>query len=476
VERPPRSYQSRTSAKAGTVNTETLEKPPVIRAFGTPPNPAAPLVQVIQPNGFQKAGFVLLCVYLISNLANDWSIRLLNERAFLSLIAGVLLPFACLVAGTALRGLRFWVGRWWLAVLAWALVTIPFSSWRGGSFSLIQEFALKNWPLLFYAAAAVLTLGQCRKLFYVMNFGAVVVISACYFFGEAKEGRLAIPNSLFFDNPNDLALQLLLGVMFCAYLLMSRNVLHQIFGAILIGVSILLILKTGSRANFLSVIVCLITALIVVQRKLRLVILTGVVLLIAPLFVSANQWSRLVYIVWAPEEEKTVNGDLESQIERTELFKKAVVYTVTHPLFGLGPGQFGDVVWADAKAAGTRFPSLGTHNTYLQVASEMGFPALIFYLGALYGSLSMNLRLYRRAARDPRMSDVANMALCLFLALVAYSFSTLFHHVAYSRQFPTLAGLTIALWAAAAAQFPAESSKNDVKKQWGPPTSLTPMK
>jgi len=470
VEREPRSYSTLAPTKPPALSTENLEEP-----LGRPSPLGARKHQPreIQPNAIQRIAFVLLSVYVVSNLVNDWSNRFFGERAFLSLISGVLLPIACLVAGTALRGLRFWAGRWWLAFLGWAIVSIPFSHWPGGSFGIVQEFALKNWPLLFYVAAAVLTLVQCRQLFYVIIFGAIVVILSCYFFGDASSGRLLLPNSIFFDNPNDLALQLLVGVMFCAYLLLSRNVLKQIFGAILIGVSILLILKTGSRANFLSVIVCLIAGLIVIQRKMKLLIFVGVVLLIAPIFVSASQWSRLVYIVWAPDEESATDGDLESQIQRTELVKKAVVYTATHPVFGLGPGQFGDVVWADAKQQGIRFGSFGTHNTYLQAASEMGIPGLIFYLGTLFGALSMSLRLYRRAIRDSRMSDVASMALCLFLALVAYSFSTLFHHVAFSRQLPTLAGLTVALWAAASSQFPPESLKSDVQNPWGLPTSRT---
>ena len=419
-----------------------------------------------------------MCVYLLSNLANDWSMRLAGQRAFLSLISGVALPIVCLVSGTALRGLKFWVGRWWIGFFVCAAVSIPFSYWRGGSFAVVVQFAEKNYPLLFYIAAVVLTVSQCRTLFFVTIFGSAVVLASCFFFGEASQGRLLIPNSLFFDNPNDLALQLLLGVMFCAYLLMSRNVFYQALGAVLIAVSILYILKTGSRANFLSVIVCLIAALIVAKRKMKLLIFTGVVLLIAPVFISAHTWTRLVYIVWAPDEEGVTNGDLESQITRTEVFKRAVTYTATHPLFGIGAGQFSEYVWNDAKMAGQRFPSLGTHNTYLQVSSEMGIPALICYLGTLIGVLSMNLRLYRRALRDPRMEDVANMALCLFLALVAYSFSTLFHHVAYSRQLPTLAGMTIALWAAASRQLSAdaESSKTEVQKRWGPPTSPTPVK
>ena len=478
VEREPRSYSTRTAGKAAGTSTEILDTPlaPASSAGSSPAVRPNSLPGPIQPNAIQQAAFVLLCIYVVSNLANDWSVRLFGERAFLSLISGALLPVACFIGGTALRGLRFWTGRWWLAFLVWATMAIPFSHWPGGSFNVVKEFALKNWPLMFCAVAAVLTVEQCRKLFHVIIFGAIFVMLACYFFGDASDGRLLIPNSLFFDNPNDLALQLLLGGMFCAYLLLSRNVVRQIFGAILIAMSVLFILKTGSRANFLSVIACLIVALIVVQRKGKLVILAGALLLIAPIFISASQWSRLVYIVWAPEEQDATNGDLESQIERTEVAKKAFFYSAEHPLFGLGPGQFGDVVWSDAKKEGLRQPSLGTHNTYLQVSSEMGIPGLIFYLGTLGGALGMSLRLYRRAIRDPRMPDVANMALCLFLALVAYSFSTLFHHVAYSRQLPTLAGLTVALWAAAASQFPAASSKSDVQKPWGLPISPTPAK
>jgi hypothetical protein len=485
--RSPRSYQNpRSLADTGAAAAGTLEQPQV-RPGDNQPQPSSTAqapkraanspLREIEPNGIQKIGFFLLCVYVVSNLANDWSMRLFGQRAFLSLIAGVALPITCLVAGTALRGLQFWVGRWWLAFFVWTMATIPFSYWRGGSFGVAVQFAEKNYPLLFYIAAVVLTISQCRKLFYVTIFGTVVVLASCFFFGDATQGRLFIPNSLFFDNPNDLALQLLLGVTFCAFLLMSKKILHQVLGAMLIGVSIVYILKSGSRANFLSVIVCLIAALIVVRGKMKLLIFTGAVLLIAPFFISAHTWVRLVYIVWAPEEEQTTNGDLESQITRTELLKRAMVYTATHPLFGIGPGQFGDYVWNDAKEAGQRFPSLGTHNTYLQVSSEMGIPGLICYLGTLLGALTMNLRLYRRAVRDPNMEDAANMALCLFLALVAYSFSTMFHHVAYSRQLPTLAGMSVALWAAASWKMsgpaPGESSKSE---RWAPRISPALMK
>jgi len=62
-------------------------------------------------------GFFLYCAYLLSGFANDWAIKLLGNKAYISTITVVLLPFAWLLSGNALRGLKRPVGRWWVAFL-----------------------------------------------------------------------------------------------------------------------------------------------------------------------------------------------------------------------------------------------------------------------------------------------------------------------------------------------------------------------
>ncbi len=93
----------------------------------------------------------------------------------------------------------------------------------------------------------------------------------------------------------------------------------------------------------------------------------------------------------------------------------------SHPLFGVGPDQFAAAVSQEAAGDGQQVPWLGTHNTYTQVSSECGIPALIFYvavIGALPAfqpsALSADSRHPRRIAigRPQPLSAGRHFGLC----------------------------------------------------------------
>ncbi|MEI9811575.1 MAG: O-antigen ligase family protein [Acidobacteriota bacterium] len=345
---------------------------------------------------------MMLCIYLVANLANDWAIRFLGSRAYLSLIAGAVLPLLCI--GTISNGFQPTWGRWWGAFMLWMILCIPVSSWPGGSFGTWKEFATKNYPIFFYCAASAVSMAQVRTLFRTLIFGGFIVVVSCVFFGDGSSGRLSIPDSIFFDNSNDLALQLLISAGFFLFLLMSRSWLSRIAGVLLVGGALMYMLKTGSRANFISLMVASVAALMLVRRKAVLLGSLFLVVILAAASVSSQQWSRLFYVVLSDEaqnsEENLNNGDFQSQMERTEMFKKSIEFTIGSPLFGVGPGQFPDQVWSRAKQLGKRTPSLGTHNTYTQLASEMGIPSLLIYLAALTGCFRLMYRLYIQTPRS----------------------------------------------------------------------------
>jgi O-antigen ligase len=408
-----------------------------------------------KPSSAQSIGFIFLWIYLIANLANDWSLRFFGNRAFFSLITGALLPVLCVASGNLFKGLKVATGRWWVMFLVWMILTVGFSTWRGGSFQVLSEFIQKNYPIFFYCTAFVLTVPQMRKLFLVMAVGAAVVVSSCIFFGDMSDGRLSIPGSIFFDNSNDLALQLLIGSVFCLFFVFSRGWVPKILGLALMGASLIYMLKTGSRANFISLSVTVVVAFFLIRRKAILVGAVLVVMVVGAFTVSSTQLNRLVSIAFAPEEEKVMNGDIESQIERTEMFKYSIRFTLANPLFGVGPGEFADQVWSARKSEGKPGPSLGTHNTYTQVSSEMGIPSLIAYLGTLFSSFGLMLRLHKITKNRPEWREIADLSFCLILILTLFSVSTIFAHLAYSRYMPTLAGMSVALWQAAGRVIPA---------------------
>jgi hypothetical protein len=82
------------------------------------------------PNIVVSVGFFLYCAYVLSGFANDWAMRLMGNKAYISTIALVLLPVAWLLSGNALRGLQRPAGRWWAAFLVCLVLSTPFSVWN----------------------------------------------------------------------------------------------------------------------------------------------------------------------------------------------------------------------------------------------------------------------------------------------------------------------------------------------------------
>jgi O-antigen ligase len=131
---------------------------------------------------------------------------------------------------------------------------------------------------------------------------------------------------------------------------------------------------------------------------------------------------------------------------RRQLLKHSLLFTMHHPLFGVGPGMF--VVADDAymKSLGARKGQwLGTHNSYTQVSSEMGIPALLFYLAAVFLSVVGPLQVYRKTRGDPRLEEMGTLALGLHYTMVIYAVTVLFEHIAYTLMLPTFGGCVAAL-------------------------------
>ena len=72
---------------------------------------------------------------------------------------------------------------------------------------------------------------------------------------------------------------------------------------------------------------------------------------------------------------------VESTEARKLLFQRSLRATVERPLFGVGPEQFPNYRGKGGRAQETREVLwYGTHNSYTQISSESGIPAIIFYV------------------------------------------------------------------------------------------------
>jgi O-antigen ligase len=128
------------------------------------------------------------------------------------------------------------------------------------------------------------------------------------------------------------------------------------------------------------------------------------------------------------------------------LLRHSLIFTIRHPLFGVGPGMF--VVADDdyQKTLGFRKGTwLGTHNSYTQVSSELGIPGFLFFVTAVWMALKGPYSLYKKTCGDPRLEEMGNIALGLHYCLVVYAVTILFEHIAYTVMLPVFGGLAAAL-------------------------------
>jgi len=152
----------------------------------------------------------------------------------------------------------------------------------------------------------------------------------------------------------------------------------------------------------------------------------------AMLFAPRNYGARLESIVGTPQAGAMDRG---SAAARKELLIKSIEITATHPLFGIGVGNFSSYtgMW------------MVTHNTYTEFSAEAGIPALVIFL-LLLKKAFQNLRAVRSNPALKSDENLQLLASALWAGLAAYTAAAFFACTA-RELFPYfMVGYTTALY------------------------------
>jgi O-antigen ligase len=254
------------------------------------------------------------------------------------------------------------------------------------------------------------------------------------------------------SNGNDLAFHLLFSMAFTLVLLFTRSTAARVVWLATFPIAIIYVLKTGSRANFVTLLAVILIVFYTSSRKvrIRMTLVIPILTLLAVVVVPSGTWSRLSLIVWDPTVAREslddeLIGAVDSQHERTQLQKLAIELTVRHPIFGIGPFMFPDAAEELVRNAGKgksgwQFP----HNCYLQISSEGGIPSLFFYVWSIFLCVRLNYRCYKENRGRSGTALVANQSFCLFLAAVIYAIGVSFCNIAYYAYLSVLVGCSAA--------------------------------
>ena len=394
------------------------------------------------------------------------------SRLHLPLITSWLAFIAAVLTGGLRRAFYTRIGMYLSAFTIWMFMTVPFSTWRRESLQLVGDVWLRAFTAFFLAAALLRTYKYCRRAMNVMAYAMVGVCLLCLRYRVmGEEGRLALMQGLLV-NPNDLAQVVLICLPFWFLMIIDKtsSIFRKVLALLMMLPLFAILLATGSRGGFVTIAVMVFAIFwkATMANKLKTAVLAIVALSLFVAFMPQHLRERYRTTFSRNNSASTVIA-VESGRERWQLLMISLRLTATHPIFGIGPGEFQDASYDYAHRAGIFLATRETHNAFTQLSSETGIPGLLLYVSALFYCFKEVGAVRKLCKGQDHLKDIAVAARCLTLSLLALSIFQFFNATAYFFYFPTLAGLSIAFCA---------TSKTEIKQRvpvvsqpaWAPPT------
>jgi putative inorganic carbon (HCO3(-)) transporter len=271
----------------------------------------------------------------------------------------------------------------------------------------------------------VVICGTVLALFAVMSYvtGQFTVVTRGEI-GTVVGLRISGVVGGIFGNPNDLATSLDLLIPFAVALALLRRGVKRLFYLACAGLLGLGVILTFSRGGFLGLVAMAAVLIWKMGRKNRaltiasFVIITGVFLVVMP----AGYSSRITTIF---DSSADSTGSSE---ERKELLERAADVAANHLIIGVGIGNYPVYSLHERRA----------HNSYLEIAAELGVTGLIAYLIMIFAPLRSLRRIERDVIRqqtadpeDERARITFYLGAAVQASLVVYIICSCFGSIQY---------------------------------------------
>jgi O-antigen ligase len=186
-----------------------------------------------------------------------------------------------------------------------------------------------------------------------------------------------------FGNPNDLAYHLVIGIaMALAAASAAKSRFERLFYFSLLAPIVYALLLTQSRGGMIAAAV---VGLFWLSRSFRRASLLFRIWAVGLSVGAVLMLGRPTGIFEKRTEASSYHGEDVSARGRVDAWRTGMEIARQRPLTGVGAGAF-MIAWPEF-APGDAGPPRTTHNTFIQLVGELGFPALALFLTALGAGL-----------------------------------------------------------------------------------------
>lgn len=317
-------------------------------------------------------------------------------------------------------------------ILVWMLFSVPGGVYPGLSLRFIVNDHVKTYIMMLMLIASIRQYADVERLIlaYVLGAGLYCVEILTTFQIEAS-GRLG---DLFYYDSNDLAMFLVCTLPLLVYFMRAgARIWLRLVALPIAGIFIITIVRAGSRGGFLGLIgvaIYLLFGFRAVAGRIRF----GAVALCAILLfsVAGPVFWNMMGTMLKPEDDYNFNG---TESGRQAIWQRGMGYMKSHPIAGVGANAFPQAEGMISELAGEQAEGHGVkwsaaHNSFVQIAAELGIPGIVAFIAQIGTMLMTCISLVRKRSRAS--PDEQALAQALIGTIIGYAICGFFLSQAYS--------------------------------------------
>lgn len=397
----------------------------------------------------------LCLVFLRVSALHQVQTALMSVNLKLLYVVGIPATLGTILCGGLHRAFARSPAWYWLGYWVWMAAACPTSVWRSNSVAkVVLPYLRTNLPVMIVIAGLIVGWKECRSMMRCMALGAfATLLVARLFQNDDFTGRFSLEFGTV-SNSNDFACHLLFCLPFLYWVVLSsKSFAMRLLCLGGIGYGVLTVVKTGSRGGLVGLALVVIACFCWSPMGHRLALLALIPIGCA-LSVALVPHETLVRILsFSADQQQTSAEAMESTDQRKYLLRKSIEYTLEFPIFGVGPDNFAMYEGGHNQVIGSHGAWHATHNTFTEVSSECGIPALLLYLAGLISSFRIFYSTFKKARSRPDCKDIKDMMFCTMLCMIGFVAATSFLNFAYQFYQVLLGGWAVAVAAATKEEF-----------------------
>src|SRR5215475_10153475 len=351
-----------------------------------------------------------------------------------------------------------------VTIAALGLLLTPIAASPKESINMLTDTYLKTVIIFILMVNLIDTRQRIYSMWkLVVICGAALGVGAIksYINGEFAMKGLRIEGLVggMFENPNDLATALDLLLPFAVALTLISKGLARLFYLVCAAVLAIGVLFTLSRGGFLGLIVSSGVLLWKLGRGRRLKITLGGALICGVLLAATpGGYGARIATIFNTDQDQTGSAQ-----ERRELMERAASIAIRHPIVGVGMGNFHIYSIREKEA----------HNSYLEIAAELGVIGLIAYLMVIFAPLRSLLRIERqtKGMRTKGEREMYWLSVSVQAVFIAYMVCSFFGSIQYLWHLYYTAAYAVALRRIHAAEERGSPGPTDRAPKTAPPSA-----